>query len=105
MLAGKLDRQVTLRTRILTRNNQGEEVVSYTDLATVWGQKIDLIGREYFAAQQVNAEVTTRFRIRWRSDVGVLHRLVCGGVEYDILQASEIGRREVLELLTKAMLP
>lgn len=105
MKAGTLDRRVTLQTRVLTRDAQGEEVVTYTDLATVWAQKLDLIGREYFAAQQVNAEVTTRWRLRWRSDIGVLHQLVYGAVAYDILQASEIGRREGIELLTKALIP
>jgi SPP1 family predicted phage head-tail adaptor len=100
--AGRLDRLITLQTRVLTRNAQGEEVVSYTDLADVWASKVDLRGREYFAAQQVNAEVTTRWQIYYRSDITYLHAVVYDGVTYDIQQVSEIGRRIGLELMTVA---
>lgn len=105
MLAGRLDRQLTLLARTLTRNAQGEEVATYSAEATVWAEKFDLRGREYFAAQQFNADVTTRFRIRYRSGVTVLHRCQCEGVTYDIKQVSEIGRRIGLEIMAVARVP
>lgn len=99
-----MDRRVTLQSRTLTANAYGEQVVSYTDLETVWAEKWDLRGREYFAAQQVSADVTTRWRIRWREDVSVLDRVVYNSVPYDINQVVEIGRQGGLELLTTAVL-
>jgi SPP1 family predicted phage head-tail adaptor len=102
MQAGKMDRRVTLQSRSVERNVHGEQVVTYTDLATVSAQKMDPRGREFFAAQQTQAEVTTRWRIRYRSDLTVMHRLVYDGLAYDIVQVSEMGRRAGLELFTTA---
>ena len=104
MRAGRLDRRVTIQTRTLTRNSYGEQVETWADDDTVWGERFDLRGREFFAARQVSADVTTRFRLRYRTGLTVLHRLVCDGVTYDIHQVSEIGRRQGLEILASARL-
>jgi SPP1 family predicted phage head-tail adaptor len=103
--AGRLDRRVQLQSRVVTRNASGEDVVTYSVVGDVWAEKFDLRGREFYAAQQAKADVTTRWRIRWRSDVSVLHRLVYEGRSYDINAAAEIGRREGLELVTTADVP
>ena len=99
-----MDRRVAIQSRTLTRNDYGEQVETWATLATVWGEKQDLRGREFFAARQVSADVTTRFRLRYRDDVTVLHQLVCDGVTYDINQVSEIGRQSGLEILATAKL-
>lgn len=106
MRAGRMDRQVTLQTRSVTRNAQGEDVATYVDLATVWAEKIDLRGREFFAAQQSRAEVTTRWRIRWRTDLTSVDRLLHEGRVYDVVAPpAEVGRRQGLELVTTAATP
>ena len=46
-----MDRLVELQRRSLTRNAYGEQVESWTTIASVWAEKIDLKGREFFAAQ------------------------------------------------------
>lgn len=105
MQAGRLDRLVTLQSRTVTRNAQGEDVASYADLATVWAEKFDLRGREFFAAQQSRAEVTTRWRIRYRDDLRAVDRVVYDGTAYDVVSPpAEIGRRLGLELVTTAVL-
>ncbi len=99
MRAGLLDRRLSLYHRVLTQSSHGEQVPSYPSAyATVWAEKLDQRAREYFAAQGTQAEATTRFRIRWRSDVVMTDRLVLDSVNYDIVQISEIGRRQGLEL-------
>ena len=102
MRAGRLDRRVTIQARTLTRNAYGEQVETWADVATVWGEKNDLKGREFLAARQLSADITTRFRLRYRADVTVQHRLVCEAVTYDINQVSEIGRRAGLDLFATA---
>lgn len=99
MRAGKLDRLVSLYHRVLTQDAQGEQIATYpTAYGQVWAEKLDQRAREYFAAQGTQAEATTRFRIRWRSDVLMTDRVALDGVNYDIVQISEIGRRQGLEL-------
>ena len=105
MKAGRMDRRVSLQARTLSRNSYGEETESWSEIAEVWAEKVDLRGREYYAAAQANADVTTRWRIRYRSDVTVLHRLLYDSVVYEINQVAEIGRQAGLELITTAQVP
>lgn len=99
MRAGALDRRLELRHRVLTRDaTTGEEVESFVAYETVWASKRDIRGREFFAAQQLNAETTTIWQIRYRSDVAYTDRIVCDGVTYNIVGISEIGRRGGLEI-------
>jgi SPP1 family predicted phage head-tail adaptor len=103
--APRLDRRVTIQSRALAPDAQGQQIEAWSDVATVWAAKRDLRGREYFAAQAENADVSTVFDIRYRAGVTVLHRLLCEGVTYDIQQVSEIGRRAGLQLICSAKVP
>jgi SPP1 family predicted phage head-tail adaptor len=103
MRAGQLDRRVELQHRTLTRNAAGENVESYATYATVWGGKRDLRGREFFAAQQVNPEIQATWTIRWRDDVVTTDRLVVEGETFDIIHVGEIGRRDGLDIVCRAV--
>ena len=67
--AGRLRDRVTIQTKSVARDSYGAEVVTWTTLATVWASVESLSGREYMAAQQVNAERVQRVVIRDRDDV------------------------------------
>jgi SPP1 family predicted phage head-tail adaptor len=105
MRAGQLDRRVELQHRTLTRNASGENVASYATYDTVWGGKRDLRGREFFAAQQENAELQATWTIRWRDDVAVTDRMVADGETFDVVHIAEIGRRKGLDLVCRAVRP
>lgn len=104
MHAGRLNRRVTLQERTLaSANAYGEKPETFSTLAEVWGERVDGARREFFAASQKHAEATAIFRIRYRSDLTAIHRIVCEGVTYDVLTPAEIGLREGLELVCKAV--
>lgn len=105
MKAGELDRRVELRhlVRGIQDNNGQYAPTTYVAYKTVWGKKEEVTGREYFAAQAKQAELTVRFTIRYRSDVLMTDRLTCEGRDYDILSMSEVGRREDLLLFTRVV--
>jgi SPP1 family predicted phage head-tail adaptor len=104
MQAGKLDRFVALQHRIITRNGNGENVATYVTFDNVWAGKRDLRGREFFSAQQTNAELQATWTIRWRDDVTVTDRLVDdSGATFDIMHVAEIGRRKGLDLMCRAV--
>lgn len=104
MRAGRLDRRLTLQSRTLAAPNaRGEKIPSYSTLATVWGGRRDVSGREFVSAGQLHSEASTRFEIRYRSDLTPIHRVVCEGVTYDIVHVAEIGRRKGLELVCKVV--
>ena len=108
MLAGLLDRRVTVQRRTLTRNEYGEQVETWTEYATVYASRNDFLvastGKESFSALQTSAQETTRFRMRYRSDLLTTDRLVSDGRTYDIKQISEMGRRDGLEIIGVARL-
>lgn len=59
-----------------TRSARGAEVDVWTEVATVRAAVLPLTGREFYAAQQVNAEITYKVRLRYRADVTSGCRLV-----------------------------
>ncbi len=104
MQPGRLDRLVTLQSRTLAAASAyGEKLASYSTLAQVWAERRDVSGREYFAAGQLHAEASAAFRIRYRSGLTPIHRIVDDGVIYDVLHIAEIGRKDGLELVCKVV--
>lgn len=84
-------------------------IETWTPLCTAYASKDDLGERERFAAAQLSTPATTRWEIGYRADmdpdeveVTKKRRLVYKSRTYDIVAASEIGRREGIELLTLA---
>lgn len=100
--AGALDRRIVIERNTPGRSAAGAEVESWGTLATVWANVRPLKGRELFAAQAVQAETTTVFRIRHRDDVTRKMRINYGGGLYGITSIAEIGVREGLDIMAAA---
>jgi len=105
MQAGKLRHRVTIQQKSVTQNSYGEEIVTWAELATVWASVEDLSGREFYEARQVPAaEVTTRVRIRYRSDVEPTMRIVHGGRTLEIVFVLDPeGRRRETVLMCREL--
>lgn len=101
MKAGKLDRRVEIKVKTATRNSFGEEVISYTTLATVWAEVLPVTGREFYTAQQFVPEAQLKMRIRFREDFDETAKITYDNKDYDILYLAEIGRADGLEILVK----
>lgn len=103
--AGDLDRRVQFRRGNLVDNGLSRTPV-FADLGgQVWASKFDVSDSERLRAAEVQASITTRFRVRWSSfSAGITpkDRLVCEGVEYDISGIKDIGRREFREITASA---
>ena len=102
LAAGDLRERVTLQQRAETLDSIGENTGAWSDLVTVWASAEPLSGREYFAQGQQQQTIDVRFRIRYRSDVTGLLRVVWRGEPHDIVgpPINVDGRREYLELMT-----
>lgn len=104
MRSGHMDRRIQLQHRSLSvRDVQGQQIESWTTYATIWASRADVKAREFIVSQQANAELTTKYVIRYRSDVLYTDRLVEGAVSYNIRSLAEIGRHEGLEILATAL--
>lgn len=65
MRAGKLRQRITLQTRSATRDALGQEVESWSDAGTYYGEVRPLVGRELAHAQQLRADITLAVAMRW----------------------------------------
>lgn len=99
ILSGKLDQRITLQSKSTTRGANGEEIISWVDIATIWAQVQQLRGKEFFAGAQMQDEVDVRVRLRYRTGVTRDQRLQWNGAPLDIVSVITIGHKEALELL------
>lgn len=102
MLAGRLDREVDILESAGSQDDTGDDRRTWSVVATIWAEKQDLAGKTFFAARQDNSEITTRFRMRWRTGLSADNRLRYDGVDYEIVSVAELGRRDGLEVMTRA---
>lgn len=86
---GQLRHKVTLQAVTEAENTFGETIKTLVNLLPdVYARVEPLQGKELFAAQQVQAEITTRITIRYSVAAGGLtpkHQVKFGSRQYDIL--------------------
>ncbi|MCV0371077.1 phage head closure protein [Filomicrobium sp.] len=103
MAAGTLDRRITIERAVMTTNGFNERVPTWLPLATVWAHRRDASAGEAYRAQEVGAQLTTRFTIRYSStvsDVNPKDRISYDGRVYNItaVREPEGTRREWIEI-------
>lgn len=96
--AGSMDRRITIQTKGVTYDTSGSEIITYTDIATVWANVDDKREKEGTEGKQLTASETTTFTVRYRTDVTPIDQIVYESKTYDITGISEIGRREGLAI-------
>ncbi len=71
MRAGRLRHRIVIQEKstAVTRGSYGEETTPWTTYKQVWSEIDPPKSREFFSANQTQAEVTTRVRIRYLPDV------------------------------------
>ncbi len=79
---GRRNKQVTIQQKVTgspAQNSYGEPQTSWEAVATdIWAAVEPIQGREFWAQQQVQSEVTVRVRIRYRSDIDAGMRVIYG---------------------------
>lgn len=99
-----MDQRVTLLEKSVTRDALGGEVIAWTDRGNVWAEVTPLRGREYFAAQQINPEYSTRFRIHYDDAPTITSawRLEWRSAQYDIIDVIDVdARKRTFEIMTR----
>ena len=105
--AGNLIHRIRVERRVTSENTRGEVVYDWTKVVNLRAEKNPLRGREFFQAAQVQSEITTRWRIRWRLGLDETMRVVeLSGQKmlYDI-KAPPIevgGQRDWMDLMCSA---
>lgn len=111
MEPGERDRAVTILQLSDSVGSSKFPVETWTVLETaVWMRKLDVKGMERFVAAQVSAPFDSQWEMGYRSDmdpelydVPKTRRLLYQGRLFEVVAASQIGRREGIELMTLAL--
>jgi SPP1 family predicted phage head-tail adaptor len=102
MNVGRLRHRVKLQSKSVTRNDFGEEVVTWTDTATVWAEVSGLSGREYITQSRTEAELSHRVRIRYRASIVPHMRVLVGTTQaLDIEAVLPDERKREIQLMCK----
>lgn len=97
--AADLQDRIVLQRPVVTLNGLGEEVTTWAVAATTWAQVRALTTRQWFAALQVQTEITHQVLIRWRAGVQPGWRIVWRGLLLDIVgEPIPVGAREWLRI-------
>ncbi|WP_211475070.1 phage head closure protein [Collimonas humicola] len=100
MQVGQLRHKTAIQSPPSGQDDDGNPRTEWWTVCQPYAKKEDLSGRELFAAQAAQSEVTTRFRIRYRTGLGSKMRLVCDGVIYNIEAVLDRdGRKRELQLM------
>jgi SPP1 family predicted phage head-tail adaptor len=78
MRAGPLDQRITFDAPVPTQAANGEELIAWTPVLAVWASVGPIVGRERLLGDQVLADMDTRVRVRWSSEVAAItpkHRI------------------------------
>lgn len=83
---------------VITRDAAGGEVIEWVNADTVWASKQPVSGKKMYAGEGKHFEVSLLYRIRHRLDVAAGWRLQHGDDIFEIIDPSEVGRRQFLDL-------
>ncbi len=98
--AGKIRERIEIQEPTVSQDADGAATVSFATIARVWAGVEPLYGNEALIAQQVNAGVSHRVRIRYLADVTTKHRILYRSRILDINAIINVDeRREQIEML------
>lgn len=77
MQPGKLRHRVNIQVKPQSQDEYGEPDAPYVNIWENVPAAIESVsGREFYAAQMINAEITGKITIRWREGITAMHRIV-----------------------------
>ena len=102
-MIGSLRHRITIQKPVIIHDSIGQEVEEWQDVATVWASVEPLSGKEYFNAQQINSEISTKITLRYFKGLMPHWVVQFGQQRYDILSIINFEERNIyLQLLCSA---
>ncbi|WP_366923873.1 phage head closure protein [Metallumcola ferriviriculae] len=102
MRIGKLRHRVTIQEYVASRDSFGAENPEWIDLKTVWANVSPVSGKEYFASQQLSAEITTKIMMRYRPGITPKMRVIFDDRIFEIISVINLESQNIeLNLMCK----
>lgn len=84
MRAGRLNKKITIQQATDGRSTSGAVEPTWSTYAVAWASVEPATGREFEDSDQVNAEASIKFRIRYKSGITNKMRISWDGRVFDI---------------------
>ncbi len=84
--AGAMRHRIKIQVRTTVQDETGDPLNNWSDVAERWASVEPLVGREFFASQQRNGRVQTRFRLRYVAGIAPRMRIEFDGRVFDITE-------------------
>ena len=105
MRAGVLHEQVKIQSKSVTRDTDGGEIITWTDVATVWASIEPLRGQEFLEASGLHANVDHRIRVRHMSGILPSMRVLYGDRAFNINAVIQVAeRRREIQLMCQELI-
>ena len=95
MEAGKLNRRISIQSKVITADADGYPTETWTTVNSPMANIITTGGKEFYAAQKLNAETSCLFCIRYQTGVTVKNRVLYGTRTFDILSVNNVNEANV----------
>lgn len=94
MRSGSLRWPVAIQSYTATQDDEGYQIQTWTTSSTHYMEVVTLSGREAVNAQQIKAETTHRFRMRWiPTEPTPKDRLLFDGIVFNIEWVDNVDQR------------
>jgi len=101
--AGLRNTRITIQNKSVARSNAGDEVETWSTLATVWAKRTDVRGQEYYAANSLLEQGDVVFSVLYIAGVTVESRIVAGDEMFDVARVIRVGaKRRELEIYARS---
>lgn len=101
--AGSLNRRLTIYAPVETTSPTGAVKQDWREQAEVWAAQDSLNLRDVSRMAGRTEAAEARFTVRYVSGVTTAHQVACAGRRYTVVEVEEIGLREGLKLLVRAI--
>lgn len=102
MNPGDLDRRIVIKNQTTVNKNNGERQISFSTYATRWASVKYKNGKEDDEALEITSVQDVIFTIRWDSNIDTTYSVTYNGKDHNIESVNPIGRKDFIELYTRA---
>lgn len=100
MNIGELNRRIEVLRFIEERDEMGGVIGEWVTVGRVWANIKPQSGTEFFQAQQINAETTTKITVRFYAGLTVMHRIRYGDKLYEIIGIADDNTAHRMTVIT-----
>lgn len=101
--SGKLDRRITILNPSKDRSATGQEISSWVELATIYGERLELRTADVASGAGERSNSTGKYKIRYRTDINTAQRVRIDGRTFAITGTEEPDRRAVMILFVEGV--